>query len=57
MATFAVGNPVTNVIVADDLATAELVAGQTCHEYTADNPAGIGWTVNEDGTFTPPVTA
>ena len=56
MATYAVisGDTVTNVIVADTQADAELVTGATCVEYTDSNPAGIGWTW--DGTtFTAPV--
>lgn len=44
MATFAVmnGNIVSNIIVADDKSTAEVVTGAICVEYTVDNPAGIG---------------
>ena len=56
MATFAIieNNTVTNVIVADTQADAELATGATCVEYTDANPAGIGWTY--DGTtFTAPV--
>jgi hypothetical protein len=46
MATFAVlsNNQVTNCIVADNLADAELATNSTCVEYTEANPAGIGWT-------------
>lgn len=44
MPTFAVGNPVQNVILADSLADAELATGQTCYEYNDTNPANIGWT-------------
>ncbi len=54
MANFAVGNPCTNIIIADDLATAELVTGQTCYEYTDENPAGIGWTLDESGKWIDP---
>ena len=57
MATYAVisGDTVTNVIVADTQADAELATGATCVEYTNSNRAGIGWTW--DGTtFTAPVT-
>jgi len=47
MATFAIltGNLVTQVILADDQATALAVSpkGVTAIEYTAENPAGIGW--------------
>jgi hypothetical protein len=55
MATYAVisGNTVSNCIVADTQADAELATGATCVEYTDANPAGIGWTY--DGTtFTAP---
>ena len=55
MATFAVisGKTVSNCIVADTQADAELATGATCVEYTDANPAGIGWTY--DGTtFTAP---
>ena len=55
MATYAVilDNTVTNVIVADTQADAELATNSTCVEYTDSNPAGIGWTW--DGTtFTAP---
>lgn len=58
MATFAVlsGSMVSNVIVANSVEDAELVTNATCIEYTADNPAGIGWTYDEaTGVFTPPV--
>lgn len=57
MATFAAlgGNTVTNVIVANTLADAELATGQTCVEYTDDNPAGIGWLYDETtNTFADP---
>lgn len=44
---------VTNVIIADSLAIAEEVTGQTCVAYTDESPAGIGWSY--DGTrFTAP---
>jgi hypothetical protein len=55
MANFAVlsGDTVSNIIVADTLEIAELVANSQCVEYTDDNPAGIGWTY--DGVkFTAP---
>jgi hypothetical protein len=57
MATFAMmsGNTVSNVIVADDKATTEAALGCTLVEYTLENPAGIGWTMDEDGKFHPPV--
>lgn len=47
MANFAVGNPCTNIIVAESLEIAEEVTGRICYEYTDENPAGIGWTLNE----------
>lgn len=57
MATFAMmsGNTVSNVIVAEDKAATEAALGCTLVEYTADNPAGIGWTMDKDGKFHPPV--
>jgi hypothetical protein len=57
MATFAMmsGNVVSNVIVADDKAATEAALGCTLVEYTAENPAGIGWTMDEAGKFHPPV--
>ena len=51
MATFAIltGNSVTQVIIADDQATALAVSpkGVTAIEYTVENPAGIGWKYDE----------
>jgi hypothetical protein len=46
MANFAVlsGNQVTNLILAETKQDAELATGSSCIEYTAENPAGIGWT-------------
>ena len=57
MATYAMmsGNTVSNVIVADNKEDAEKALSCTLVEYTAENPAGIGWTRNEDGKFYPPV--
>jgi hypothetical protein len=57
MATFAMmsGNTVSNVIVADDKAATEAALGCTLVEFTPENPAGIGWTMDEDGKFHPPV--
>lgn len=45
MAYFAVlfNDVVENVVVANDLATAEQITGKTCVEYTESNPAGIGY--------------
>jgi len=45
---------VTNIIVANTKEIAEQVTGQTCIEYTDENPARIGYTY--DGTnFIAPV--
>lgn len=57
MATFAMmsGNIVSNVIVADDKEATESALGCTLVEYTSENPAGIGWTLDESGKFHPPV--
>ena len=57
MATFAMmsGNSVSNVIVADDKAATEAALSCTLVEYTPENPAGIGWTMDEYGKFNPPV--
>ena len=56
MATFAViqNNKVINIIDAPSLEVAQEATGQTCIEYTAENPAGIGYTYT-DGVFTAPV--
>jgi hypothetical protein len=53
MATFAViqNNKVINIIDAPSLEVAQEATGQTCIEYTAENPAGIGYTYT-DGVFT-----
>ena len=58
MATYAMmsGNSVSNVIVADDKAATEAALNCVLVEYTAENPAGIGWTMDEDGKFHAPVT-
>jgi hypothetical protein len=57
MATYAMmsGNSVSNVIVADDKAATEAALNCTLVELTPENPAGIGWTMDEDGKFHPPV--
>ena len=58
MATFAMmgGNTVSNVIVADDKEEAEKALGCTLIEYTAENPAGIGWSYDpETGKFEAPI--
>lgn len=41
------GNTVSNVIMADNKADAETALNCTLIEYTAENPAGIGWTYDE----------
>jgi hypothetical protein len=57
MATYAMmsGNSVSNVIVADDKAATEAALNCVLIELTPENPAGIGWTMDEDGKFHPPV--
>ena len=48
------GDVVQNIIVVDDIEQSALDLGATLIEYTAENPAGIGWTY--DGTnFIAPV--
>ena len=56
MTTFAVisNNQVTNTIDAPSLEVAEEATGQTCIEYTAENPTSIGWTY-ANGVFTAPI--
>lgn len=57
MATYAMmaGNTVSNIIVADDKEGTEKALNCVLIEFTADNPAGIGWCYNYDtGTFIPP---
>jgi hypothetical protein len=46
MATFAMinGNTVDNIIVADNKEATEEALRCTLIEFTAENPAGIGWT-------------
>lgn len=58
MATFAMmsGNSVSNIIVADDKEATEAALRCVLIEFSAENPAGIGWTYNpETNTFSPPV--
>lgn len=38
------GNKVTNIIVNEDVESAEASLGQKCIEYTLENPAAIGYT-------------
>ena len=57
MSTFAVinNNTVINVIVADTKEIAEQVTNLTCVEYTAENPAAIGWTYDGENFIAPVV--
>lgn len=58
MATAAVmsGNVVSNIIVVDDIEQSAKDLNMTLIEYTAENPAGIGWTYDEaTGKFSAPV--
>jgi len=58
MATFAMmsGNTVDNIIVADDKKATEAALHCKLIEYTAENPAGIGYTYDEEtGKFIAPV--
>ena len=57
MATYAVmaGSTVSNIVVADNKEEASNVLGAELIEYTSENPAGIGWTYNQEtGAFNPP---
>lgn len=45
---------VINVIIADSKEIAEQATGKTCIEYTEENPAGIGWTY-ENNNFIAPI--
>jgi uncharacterized protein YbjT (DUF2867 family) len=57
MPTFAMmsGNTVETIIMADDKEATEAALRCTLIEYTAENPAGVGWTMDEDGKFIEPV--
>jgi hypothetical protein len=58
MATYAMmsGNVVSTIIVADNKEETEAALNCTLIEYTPENPAGTGWTYDEEtGTFTAPV--
>lgn len=58
MPTFAMmsGNSVDNIVMADDKEATEAALRCTLIEFTAENPAGIGWTYDpETGVFTAPV--
>lgn len=49
------GNVVTNIIVVDDVEQSAKDLNATLIEYTAENPAGIGWTYDEaTGKFNAP---
>lgn len=49
------GNQVVNIIVADDKATTEAALGCTLIEFSSENPAGIGWSFDEEtGSFIDP---
>jgi uncharacterized protein YbjT (DUF2867 family) len=57
MATYAMmsGNTVSNIIMADDKEATEAALNCVLIEYTAENPAGIGWTYDsETNTFIEP---
>lgn len=57
MATYAMmsGNSVTNIIMADDKEATEAALNCVLIEYTAENPAGVGWIYNPDtNTFIEP---
>lgn len=50
------GDTVENIIVVDDIAQSAQDLNRELIEYTAENPAGIGWTYNrETGKFNAPV--
>jgi len=49
------GNVVSTVIVADDKAATEAALNCILVEYTTENFAGIGWTIDMDGIFHSPI--
>jgi uncharacterized protein YbjT (DUF2867 family) len=52
------GNTVETIIMADDKQATEAALRCTLIEYTAENPAGVGWSYDpETGVFTEPVEA
>jgi uncharacterized protein YbjT (DUF2867 family) len=60
MPTFAMmsGNTVETIIMADDKEATEEALRCVLIEYTAENPAGVGWTYDpETGRFEAPVEA
>lgn len=51
------GNTVSNVIVADDKEATEAALNCTLIEVTSENPAGTGYTYNEEtGKFEPSIS-
>ena len=57
MATYAIviSGIVDNIILTEDKEQSEIDLGCKLIEYTPENPAGIGWTYDEEtGRFTPP---
>jgi len=57
MPTFAMmsGNTVETIIMADDKEATEAALNCTLIEYTDENPAGIGWTYDQEtGKFSAP---
>ena len=57
MPTFAMmsGNTVETIIMADDKESTEAALNCTLIEYTSENPAGIGWTYDQEtGKFLEP---
>ena len=57
MATYAMmsGNTVTNIIMADDKEATEAALNCVLIEYTAENPAGVGYIYDpETNTFAEP---
>lgn len=51
------GNTVDNIVMADDKQATEEALRCTLIEFTAENPAGIGWSYDpETGAFIAPQT-
>ena len=58
MPTFAMmnGNTVDNIVMADDKEATEAALRCVLIEFTAENPAGIGWSYDQEtGTFSAPI--
>ncbi len=57
MATYAMvnGNTVSNIIVADDKETTEMILRCTLIEITPENPISTGWTLVDGVWQAPPV--